>query len=56
MRKAKSKRRVTKDRVVNVRMSSDDIIQMLKLSKSLNVSVSELIRQRTLNINPNKNK
>ena len=55
MRKAKSPRKV-KSHTVNVRMSSDDIIQMLKLSKSLNVSVSELIRQRTLNINPNKNK
>mgnify|MGYP003628627932 CR=1 FL=1 len=53
MRKAKSVRQV-KDRRISVRLTSNDIIEILKLSRDKKVSVSELIRQRVLNINPNK--
>ena len=55
MRKAREKKNL-KNKVVNVRMTSDDIIQIMRLSRDNKVSVSELIRQRVLNINPNRNK
>lgn len=56
MRKAKDRKSLRKDRVVNVRMTSDDIIEIMRLSRDNKVSVSELIRQRVLNLNPNRNK
>ena len=55
MRKAKSMRQV-KDQRISVRLTSNDIIEILKLSRDNKVSVSELIRQRVLNLNPNRNK
>ena len=56
MRKARDKKNLRKDKMINVRMTSDDIIEIMRLSRDNKVSVSELIRQRVLNINPNRNK